>query len=212
MIKIILIALLAITLTNCSKTLTGKADKDKVYKVKEEANIEDGRILNKVPQWFVDAQVEKGLITNRDAENFIYGVGSGESPDLQMAIDKAILIAKASLADQLEGELNKRANYFVTENGKEGNKSVVSKIDQTIVNIIKETKVQGYEEWHKAVFETPNGTYRVYIGLKYGVGDANRLAEYIVANAEEAVDIDELAKEATDSLVAVPTEEVTIVE
>ena len=183
-----------------------------MYKVKEEANIEDGRILNKVPQWFVDAQVEKGLITNRDAENFIYGVGSGESPDLQMAIDKAILIAKASLADQLEGELNKRANYFVTENGKEGNKKVVSKIDQTIVNIIKETKVQGYEEWHKAVFETPNGTYRVYIGLKYGVGDANRLAEYIVANADEAVDIDELAKEATDSLVAVPTEEVTIVE
>ena len=212
MIKIILIALLAITLTNCSKTLTGKAGKDKVYKVKEEANVEDGRILNKVPQWFVDAQVEKGLITNRDAENFIYGVGSGESPDLQMAIDKAILIAKASLADQLEGELNKRANYFVTENGKEGNKKVVSKIDQTIVNIIKETKVQGYEEWHKAVFETPNGTYRVYIGLKYGVGDANRLAEYIVANADEAVDIDELAKEATDSLVAVPTEEVTIVE
>ena len=212
MIKIILIALLALTLTNCSKTLTGKADKDKVYKVKEEANVEDGRILNKVPQWFVDAQVEKGLITNRDAENFIYGVGSGESPDLQMAIDKAILIAKASLADQLEGELNKRANYFVTENGKEGNKSVVSKIDQTIVNIIKETKVQGYEEWHKAVFETPNGTYRVYIGLKYGVGDANRLAEYIVANAEEAVDIDKLAQEATDSLVAVPTEEVTIVE
>ena len=212
MIKIILIALLALTLTNCSKTLTGKADKDKVYKVKEEANIEDGRILNKVPQWFVDAQVEKGLITNRDAENFIYGVGSGESPDLQMAIDKAILIAKASLADQLQGELNKRANYFVTENGKEGNKKVVSKIDQTIVNIIKETKVQGYEEWHKAVFETPNGTYRVYIGLKYGVGDANRLAEYIVANADEAVDIDELAKEATDSLVAVPTEEVIIVE
>ena len=212
MIKIILIALLALTLTNCSKTLTGKADKDKVYKVKEEAKVKDGRILNKVPQWFVDAQVEKGLITNRDAENFIYGVGSGESPDLQMAIDKAILIAKASLADQLEGELNKRADYFVTENGKEGNKKVVSKIEQTIVNIIKETKVQCYEEWHKAVFETPNNTYRVYIGLKYGVGDANRLAEYIVANADEAIDIDKLAKEATDNLVAVPVEGVTVVE
>ena len=208
MIKIILIALLAITLTNCSKTLTGKADKDKVYKVKEEAKVEDGRILNKVPQWFVDAQIEKGLVTNRDAENFIYGVGSGESPDLQMAIDKAVLIAKASLADQLEGELNKRANYFITEDGKEGNKKVASKIDQTIVNIIKNTKVQGYEEWHKAVFETPNGTYRVYIGLKYGVGDANRLAEYIVANADVNIDVNALAKEATDNLVAVPVPEV----
>ena len=212
MIKIILIALLALTLTNCSKTLTGKADKDKVYKVKEEAKVKDGRILNKVPQWFVGAEISKGLVKNRDAENFIYGVGSGESPDLQMAIDKAILIAKASLADQLQGELNKRANYFVTENGKEGNKKVVSKIDQTIVNIIKETKVQGYEEWQKAVFETPNGTYRVYIGLKYGVGEANKLAEYIVANADEVVDIDVLAKEATDNLVAVPVEEVTVVE
>ena len=212
MIKIILIALLAITLTNCSKTLTGKADKDKVYKVKEEAKVEDGRILNKVPQWFVDAQIEKGLVTNRDAENFIYGVGSGESPDLQMAIDKAVLIAKASLADQLEGELNKRANYFITEDGKEGNKKVASKIDQTIVNIIKNTKVQGYEEWHKAVFETPNGTYRVYIGLKYGVGDANRLAEYIVANADVNIDVEALAKEATDNLVAVPVPEVNEVQ
>ena len=212
MIKIILIALLALSLTNCSKTLTGKADKDKVYKVKEEAKVEDGRILNKVPQWFVDAQIEKGLVTNRDAENFIYGVGSGESPDLQMAIDKAVLIAKASLADQLEGELNKRANYFITEDGKEGNKKVASKIDQTIVNIIKNTKVQGYEEWHKAVFETPNGTYRVYIGLKYGVGDANRLAEYIVANADVNIDVDALAKEATDNLVAVPVPEVNEVQ
>ena len=212
MIKIILIALLALTLTNCSKTLTGKADKDKVYKVKEEAKIKDGRILNKVPQWYIDAQIEKGLITNRDAENFIYAVGSGESPDLQMAMDKAILIAKANLADQLEGELNKRANFYMTEDGKEGNKKVASKIDQTIVNIIKNTKVQGYEEWHKAVFETPQNTYRVYIGLKYGIGDANRLAEYIVANADGDVDVTKLAKEATDKLVAVPVEEVTVVE
>ena len=212
MIKIILIALLALTLTNCSKTLTGKADKDKVYKVKEEAKIKDGRILNKVPQWYIDAQIEKGLITNRDAENFIYAVGSGESPDLQMAMDKAILIAKANLADQLEGELNKRANFYMTEDGKEGNKKVASKIDQTIVNIIKNTKVQGYEEWHKAVFETPQNTYRVYIGLKYGIGDANRLAEYIVANADGDVDVTKLAKEATDKLIAVPVPEVTEVQ
>ena len=207
-IRIIMIALLSLALTNCSKTLTGKADKDKVYKVKEEAKLKDGRILNKVPQWFIDAQVEKGLITNRDAENFIYAVGSGESPDLQMAMDKAILVAKASLADQLEGMLNKRSNYFITEDGKEGNKQVASKIDQTTVNIIKDTKVRGYEEWHKAVFETPNNTYRVYIGLKFGVGDANRLAEYIKDNAIPNVDVNELAKAATDELVAVPTEEV----
>ncbi len=212
MMRIILIALLSLTLANCSKTMTGKNKASKVYKVKEEAKIADGRILNKVPQWFIDAQVEKGLITNRDAENFIYAVGSGESPDLQMAMDKAILVAKASLADQLEGMLNKRSNYFTTEHGKEGNKKVASTIDQTTVNIIKDTKVRGYEEWHKAVFETPKNTYRVYIGLKFGVGDANRLAEYIEDNGVAPVDVAALAKEATDDLVAVPVETVTEVE
>ena len=212
MMRIILIALLSLTLANCSKTMTGKVKDNKVYKVKQEAKIEDGRILNKVPQWFIDAQVEKGLITNRDAENYIYSVGSGESPDLQMAMDKAVLVAKASLADQLEGMLNKRSNYFITEDGKEGNKQVASKIDQTTVNIIKDTKVRGYEEWHKAVFETPNNTYRVYIGLKFGVGDANRLAAYIKDNAIPNVDVAALAKSATDDLVAVPVETVTEVD
>ena len=199
MIKIILIAFLTLFLTNCAQ---------KTYEVKQEAKIDDGRLLNEVPQWYIDAEIEKGLIKDRDAEDYIYAVGQGTSPDLQLAVEKAIMIAKASLADQLEGELNKRANYFITEDGKEGNKKVASKIDQTIVNIIKNTKVQGYEEWHKAVFETPNGTYRVYIGLKYGVGDANRLAEYIVANADVNIDVDALAKEATDNLVAVPVPEV----
>ena len=212
MIRIILIALLSLTLANCSKTMTGKVKADKVYKVKEEAKIADGRILNKVPQWFIDAQVEKGLITNRDAENYIYSVGSGESPDLQMAMDKAVLVAKASLADQLEGMLNKRSNYFTTEHGKEGNKKVASTIDQTTVNIIKDTKVRGYEEWHKAVFETPNNTYRVYIGLKFGVGDANRLAKYIKDNGVADIDVATLAKNATDDLVAVPVETVTEVD
>ena len=203
MIRIIIIALLALTLANCA---------DKTYKVKQEAKIEDGRVLNKVPQWFVDAKIDKGLIRDRDADSFIYGVGSGVSPDLQLAIDKAIMIAKASLADQLQGEMNKRADLYITEVGQEGSKQVATKVEQTIVNVIKNTKVQGYEEWNKAVLETPTGTYRVYIGLKYGVGDANKLAKYIVEYASSEVDIDALANKAINNVIAVPVETVTEVE
>ena len=59
----------------------------------------------------------------------------------------------------------------MTEDGKEGNKKVASKIDQTIVNIIKDTKVTyGYEEWHKGVFETPirylSSIYRTQNGYR----------------------------------------------
>ena len=188
--KVIIIALLALGLTNCAQTN---------YKVKQEAK-EEGRVLNQVPQWYVDAKIEKGFIFNKDADKFVYAVGQGNSPDLQLAIEKSMMIAKAELADKLRGQMNKRTDLYITEIGSEGNKKVVSKIEQTIVNVVKATMIQGYEAWEKDVYETPNGEYRVYIGLKMGVGDSNKLAEYIAKNAFSAVDVDTLAKNAIDKV------------
>ena len=191
MIKTILIALLALTLTNCAQN---------TYKVKQEAK-EEGRVLNQVPQWYIDAKVEKGFIINRDANLYVYGVGQGSSPDLQMAIEKAMMIAKAELADKLHGEMNKRTDLYITEVGNEGSKQVASKIEEVIVNVVKQTKIQGYEMWEKAVYETPNGEYRVYVGLKMGVGDANKLAEYIAKHATHDVNVDELANAAIEKVI-----------
>ena len=190
MMKTIMIAILALTLTNCASTN---------YQVKKEAK-EEGRVLNQVPQWYIDAKIDKGFVFNRDADLFIYSVGQGSSPDLQLAIEKAMMIAKAELADKLEGQMNKRTDLYITEIGQEGNKEVASKIEEVIVNVVKETMIQGYESWEKAVYETPNGEYRVYIGLKMGVGDANYLAEYIAKNANK-VDVDTLAKNAIDKVI-----------
>jgi hypothetical protein len=186
-----MIALLALTLTNCAQN---------TYKVKQEAK-EEGRVLNQVPQWYIDAKVEKGLIKNRDANLYVYAVGQGSSPDLQLAIEKAMMIAKAELADKLHGQMNKRTDLYITEVGNEGNKEVASKIEETIVNIVKDTMIQGYEMWEKAVYETPEGEYRVYIGLKMGVGDANKLAEYIAKHANADINIDELAAAAIEKVV-----------
>jgi hypothetical protein len=190
MIKIILIALMSILLANCSQT----------YKVKQEANIKDNRLLNEVPQWYIDAQIDDGIILNRDADKYIYSVGQGTSPDLQLAIEKATMIAKAALADQLQGQMNQRTELYITEIGSNTNKEVASKIESTIVNVIAKTMVQGYEVWEKAVYETSVGQYRVYIGLKMGVGDANRLAKYIAENANNDVDIDTLAENAIEEV------------
>ena len=189
--KTILIALLALTLTNCAGN---------TYKVKQEAK-EEGRVLNQVPQWYIDAKVDKGLIINRDANLYVYGVGQGSSPDLQLAIEKAMMIAKAELADKLHGEMNKRTDLYITEIGSEGSKEVASKIEEVIVNVVKKTKIQGYEMWEKAVYETPNQEYRVYIGLKMGVGEANKLAEYIAKHANADINVDELAKAAVEEVI-----------
>ena len=191
MMKTIMIALLALTLTNCAQN---------TYKVKQEAK-DEGRVLNQVPQWYIDAKVEKGLIKNRNANDYVYAVGQGSSPDLQLAIEKAMMIAKAELADKLHGQMNKRTDLYITEVGNEGNKEVASKIEETIVNIVKDTMIQGYEMWEKAVYETPEGEYRVYIGLKMGVGDANKLAEYIAKHANADINIDELAAAAVEKVV-----------
>ena len=190
MMKTIIIALLALTLTNCAQ---------QTYKVKQEAK-EEGRVLNQVPQWYIDAKIDKGYFKNKDADVYIYSVGQGNSPDLQLAIEKAMMIAKAELADKLEGQMNKRTDLYITEIGQEGNKEVVSKVEEVIVNVVKETMIQGYESWEKAVYETPGGEYRVYIGLKMGVGDANYLAEYIAKNANK-VDVDTLAKNAIEKVI-----------
>ena len=152
-------------------------------------------------RWYVDAKVDKGLIINRDANLFVYGVGQGTSPDLQLAIEKAMMIAKAELADKLHGEMNKRTELYITEIGNEGNKEVASKIEEVIVNVVKKTKIQGYEMWEKAVYETPNQEYRVYIGLKMGVGEANKLAEYIAKHANADINVDELAKAAVEEVI-----------
>ena len=191
MMKTIMIALLALTLTNCAQN---------TYKVKQEAK-DEGRVLNQVPQWYIDAKVEKGLIKNRDANLYVYAVGQGSSPDLQLAIEKAMMIAKAELADKLHGQMNKRTDLYITEVGNEGNKEVASKIEEVIVNIVKDTMIQGYEMWEKAVYETPEGEYRVYIGLKMGGGDANKLAEYIAKHANADINIDELAAAAVEKVV-----------
>ena len=191
--KTIMIALLALGLTNCAQTN---------YKVNKEVN-KEGRTLDKVPQWYIDAKVDKGFIFEKDANLYIYSVGQGNSPDLQLAIEKAMMIAKAELADKLQGQMNKRTDLYITEVGQDGNKQVVSKVEETIVNIVRDTMIQGYESWEKAVYETPNGEYRVYVGLKIGVGDANRLADYIAKNAINAIDVDTLAKNAIDDLVII---------
>ena len=191
--KTIMIVLLALGLTNCAQTN---------YKVNKEVK-EEGRVLNQVPQWYVDAKIDKGFIFNKDADKFVYAVGQGNSPDLQLAIEKAMMIAKAELADKLHGQMNKRTDLYITEIGAEGNKKVVSKIEQTIVNVVKSTMIQGYESWEKAVYETPTGEYRVYVGLKIGVGDANRLAEYIAKDVVNSINVDELAESAIDDLVII---------
>ena len=182
-----ILILIMIFMTACSQTV----------KVKQEDLGKTG-MLDEVPKWFVEQPNKK-----KD-KNFIYGVGVATSPDLQLARDKAMMIAKADIADIVAGEMNKKATLYRTEVGAEGQKSVVSESDNTIINIIKNIKITGYEQWKYKMYTTADGDYRVYIGLVLPIGEYNKLHDLIEEEkaiaAQSQINSSELAKVAVEDL------------
>ena len=183
----IIIVILAMFMTACSQTV----------KVKQEDLGKTG-MLDEVPKWFVEHPNKK-----KD-KYFIYGVGSSISPDLQMAKDKAMMIAKAEIADIVAGEMNKKATLYRTEVGTEGQKNVVSNTDNTIINMIKNIKITGYEQWKYQLYTTQNGNYRVYVGLVLPLGEMNKLYDLIEEEkallAQSNINSEELAEKAVEDL------------
>jgi len=164
--NIILILIISLFAVSCSNTTKIK---------KEKSN--GSNLTEVVPDWYLEYPDKK-----KD-KNFIYGAGTSTSPDLQLAKEKATLIAKAEIADIMHGEMNEKTSLHRTEIGNAeigtGNKTAVSKTEITTINIIKNTKVQGYENWQTVVTITGLGEYRVYIGLKLPMGEANKLYDMI---------------------------------
>ena len=191
-VKIMGVMALSLLLTNCASQ----------YKIKTEKS----KTLNEVPKWFVnDFSQKKACNTptfGKDKDKMcIFGVGTSTSPDLQLAIEKGMMIAKSELADIVKGEMNKSSKIFITELGKNHNKTTVSEVESTIVNLIKETPVRGYEIFAKDITMTKNGYYRVWIGLRLPMGEYNKMYNFTIAEAVDAYNVKTKAKIAFEELV-----------
>ena len=172
------------------------------YKIKTEKS----KVLNEVPKWYVDDfSQKKACGTTKFGKNknklCIFGKGTAVSPDLQLAIEKGMMIAKSELADMVKGEMNKSSKIFITELGKNHNKTTVSEVESTIVNLIKKTPVRGYEIFAKDITMTKNGYYRVWIGLRLPRGEYNKMYNFTIAEAVDAYNVKEKAKIAYEELI-----------
>ena len=77
-------------------------------------------------------------------------------------------------------EMNRETKTYIQEVGQgEGNRNVVTETQDTIINVITNTKVIGYERWKIQIALTPNDEYRVYIGLQYPLEEYNKLKELV---------------------------------
>ena len=190
--KLLMIVSLGLLVANCSAT----------YKMKNE----QGKVLNTVPKWYMNDFSEKKACDTptfgKDKDKMcIFGVGTAVSPDLALAIEKGMMIAKAEMADIIRGEMNKSSKQFITELGKTQTKTVVSEVESTIVNLIKNTPVRGYEIFAKDVTITKTGYYRAWIGLRLPMGEYNKMYNYTISEAVDAYNVKEKAKIAYDNLI-----------
>ena len=190
--KLLLVVFAGLLLSACSST---------TYKMKSEK----GKFVNEVPKWYMaDFSEKKACNTPRFGKDkdrmCIFGVGTAVSPDLQLAIEKGMMIAKSELADIIKGEMNKSTKQFITELGKTHTKTTVSEVEMTIVNLIKDTPVRGYEIFAKDVTMTKNGYYRVWIGLRLPMGEYNKMYNFTIAEAVDAYNVKSKAKIAFEKL------------
>ena len=187
-----MIASLGLLLTNCAS---------QTYKIKKEGN----KTVTKVPAWYMADIAEKeacnkkrfGKTKNKEC---IYGVGTAVSPSLELAIDKAKMIAKAEMADIIQGEMNKKIKIFVSELGNTQNKTIVNDVESALVNTIKETQVRGYEVFAQEVTMTTTGYYRAWIGLRLPLGEFNKMYNYNIATVVDAYKLKELAEKAYEDV------------
>jgi hypothetical protein len=192
MIKLVSVVAAGLLMANCSAT----------YKMKSEK----GKVLNEVPKWYMADFSEKQACDtptfgkNKD-KMCIFGVGTAVSPDLNLAIEKGMMIAKAELADIIKGEMNKSSKQFITELGKNQNKTTVSEVESTIVNLIKDTPVRGYEIFAKDVTITKQKYYRAWIGLRLPMGEYNKMYNFTISEAVDAYNVKEKAQIAYENLI-----------
>jgi len=117
-----------------------------------------------MPHWYVNVPSEKG---------YNFSAGTARTPDIQLALDMAIINAKASLADRESGKLSSNTKSYMGQKGLAEDSLLMTDVNKTIQNVVVEQDVADYEVVHSQVL-TDNGQYRAYVLVKYANQDAKK--------------------------------------
>ena len=122
--------------------------------------------VEQIPEWYLNIP---------SAEDTIYSSGSAKAPDLQLAVDIAIMNAKTTLADRINGKLDSMTKSFVAKIGSTDlDTSVLNEIEKTSKNVIASVDVAGYVVDKSDI--TQEGTqYRAYVLLAYNSEEATKI-------------------------------------
>jgi len=122
--------------------------------------------ITNIPEWYMNIPTD---------EEAIYSSGTAKAPDMQLAVDIAIMNAKSVLADRINGKLSSMTKTFVAKIGSSDlDTSVLSEIEKVSKNIVAEVDVAGYKVDKSNI--TQDGTqYRAYVLLEYSNEEAIKI-------------------------------------
>ena len=177
--KIFLILFAGLLLAQCS-----------TYKIK--GDMSKNGVVNKTPKWYVDYKHETWKKYQEAA--------TAVSPDMELAVKKAILLAKAKLVDRINGEVNNRTTINKNEAGTNESLTVTAGSQDIIVNIIKDTLARGYEVSKQEIFMTNHKSYRVYIMIELSKKEVKAIIEEVNKKKVAFIDTSKLEKSAKSIL------------
>ena len=121
------------------------------------------------------AEMPKCFTKPPEDDSAIYAVGTSATPDLQLSNDIAILNAKTTLADRINGRVRSQTKSFVSKIGStDADASILNEVQTATKNIIADVDVAGYKVKESEV--VVNGTqYRVYVLLEYSDAEASKI-------------------------------------
>ena len=169
--KIILVIFASILLANCS-----------TYKIKPDMS--KNGVVNKTPDWYVEYKHETWTKYQEAA--------TAVSPDMELAVKKATLLAKAKLVDRINGEVNNRTTINKNEAGTNESLTVTAGSQDIIVNIIKDTLARGYEVTKQEIFMTNHKSYRAYIMIELSKKEVEAIIDDINKRKVAMIDIDSI--------------------
>ena len=119
-----------------------------------------------IPNWYMNIPSD---------DEIIYSSGTANAPDIQLAVDIAILSAKTVLADRINGKLDGMTKSFIAKIGSTDlDASVLTEIEKTTKNIIASVDVSGYKV-DKSKILRDGIQYRVYVLLAYDNEEATKI-------------------------------------
>ena len=159
-LNIVLVILLGMLVANCS-TYSIKPDQSK------------NGVVNKTPKWYVEYDRETWFKYQEAA--------SAVSPDLELAVKKSVLLAKAKLADRINGEMNNRTTITKNEAGNNENLNVQAGSQDAVVNMITDTMVGNYIVTKSEIYTTGVKSYRAYVLIEMDKKDVEKIKADILS-------------------------------